>query len=61
MISDEIGRDRLTGTIGLVHFAVAEGLMTEEQARAAHSTMIARGAFLPEISLPVTVKDAVTP
>ena len=51
MIIKEIGNDRLTGTIGLIQAAVMEGLITEEQARSAHSKMIASGAFLPPLSL----------
>jgi predicted nucleic acid-binding protein len=51
MIGAEIGRGQLTGTIGLIQAAVAEGLITEGEARAAHSKMIAAGAFLPKLVL----------
>lgn len=52
MVSKEIGVDRLTGTIGLIHVAFAEGILNEQEARAAHSIMIASGGFLPELALP---------
>jgi predicted nucleic acid-binding protein len=49
MISREIGDDRLTGTIGLIQMACAHGILSDAQARSAHSLMIARGGFLPSL------------
>lgn len=59
MITERIGANRLTGTIGLVYSAVEQGLMTEQQARSAHSAMVARGGFLPALSLPVVATEAI--
>lgn len=60
MIAKEIGRGRLTGTIGLLQALIAEGLLTETDAGSAHSTMIKRGAFLPNLSLPVRTAGVTT-
>lgn len=58
MIAAEIGSGRLIGTIGLIQIAVVEGLISEGEARSAHSKMIACGAFLPKLTLPARAANA---
>ena len=47
----EIGTGRMTGTVGLLREAVAEGLLTAEEACGAYNQMKRLGGFLPKLSL----------
>lgn len=52
MIESELGRGRLTGSIGLMKAAVKSGLVSAAEARAAHAAMIRCGGFLPPAEFP---------
>ena len=47
MIEHELGKARLTGTIGLLKQLVDTCILTGRQVAEAHAKMIAHGAFLP--------------
>lgn len=50
-IAKEIGKEKLTGSIGLLKEAVSSGSMTPLEAMACYEQMRAHGAFLPDIEL----------
>lgn len=49
MIAQELGEDRVTGSLGLMKAAVAGGMLSVAEAMAGYHRMKAAGAFLPNI------------
>jgi predicted nucleic acid-binding protein len=45
----ELGKDRVTGSVGLLKLAVADGLLTERRAFELYEKMVSGGGFLPRL------------